>query len=181
MPTRPRCTTPPLRFLFVAPRAAMTATKNQGAQAASADRYAGYGVAIVITGAGLDDGVAALMGLGQVSSRPLSAPGHHLRRSDIIITPRSLDREHRAGWRMEVKTRPTGTKGFTPLEKRWVMERTNAWNGRDRRNSKDDERKVESSAAMIQMSAIQLMLNRLAPRRYPAFHDRGGGLRDAQC
>ena len=60
--------------------------------------------------------------------------------------------EHRAGWRIEVKTRPEGTKGFTPLEKRWVIERTNAWHGRFRRNSKDYERSVESSTAMLQMS-----------------------------
>ena len=34
----------------------------------------------------------------------------------------------------------SGGAGFTPLEKRWVVERTNAWNGRCRRNSKDYER-----------------------------------------
>src|SRR5438132_783258 len=45
--------------------------------------------------------------------------------------------EHRAGWRIEGTARPEGTKGFTPLEKRWVIERTNAWHGRYRRNSKD--------------------------------------------
>jgi transposase len=73
----------------------------------------------------------------------------------------------------EVKTRPEGTTGFTPLKKRWVVERTNAWNGRYRRNSKDYERTPESSAAMIQISHIHLMLNRLAPRPGPAFHYRG--------
>jgi len=25
------------------------------------------------------------------------------------------------GWRLDVKARPEGTKGFTPLEKRWVI------------------------------------------------------------
>jgi putative transposase len=78
--------------------------------------------------------------------------------------------EHRTGWRIDVKTRPEGTKGFAPLEKRWVVERTNAWHGRDRRNSKDYERSVESRTAMIQISNINLMLNRLAPCRRPAFH-----------
>ena len=80
--------------------------------------------------------------------------------------------EHRPAWHLEVKTRPEGTKGFTPLEKRWVIERTNAWHGRYRRNSKDYERRIESSAAMIQISNIHLMLNRLAPRVCPAFHYR---------
>jgi transposase len=62
-----------------------------------------------------------------------------------------------------VKARPEGTKGFTPVRKRWVVERTNAWNGRARRNSKDYERKPDSAAAMIQMSNIPLMLRKLAP------------------
>jgi transposase len=51
----------------------------------------------------------------------------------------------------------------TPLKKRWVVERTNAWNGRYRRHSKDYERTVESSAAMIQVSQTHLLLRRLAP------------------
>src|SRR5947208_923976 len=55
---------------------------------------------------------------------------------------------------------------------RWVGERTNAWNGRPRRNSKDYERSVESSTAMIQISNINLMLNRLAPCGRPEFHYR---------
>jgi len=52
------------------------------------------------------------------------------------------------------------------------MERPNAWHGRYRRNSKDDERSVESSMARSQISNMQLMLNRLAPCNRPAFHYR---------
>jgi len=80
--------------------------------------------------------------------------------------------EHRTGWRIEVQARPEGMKGFTPLEKRWVIERTNAWHGRYQHNSKDDERRVESRPAMIQISNIQLMLNRLVPCDRPTFHYR---------
>ena len=80
--------------------------------------------------------------------------------------------KHRAGWRIEVKACPEGTKGFSPLEKRWVIERTNAWHGRYRRNSKDYERCVASSAAMIQISNIHLMMNRISPSGRPAFHYR---------
>ena len=79
---------------------------------------------------------------------------------------------NRPHWRIEVKRRPEGAKGFTPLEKRWVVERTNAWHGRYRRNRQDDERKPISSAAMIQMSPIHLPLNSLAPHRCPPFHYR---------
>jgi putative transposase len=72
-------------------------------------------------------------------------------------------KKDRPNWHIEVKMRPEGTKGFTPLKKRWVVERTNAWNGRCRRNSKDYERMIASSAAMIQVSQSHLMLRRLAP------------------
>jgi putative transposase len=130
-------------------------------------------IVIVMTSAGLDDGVAAPQLLGRITP-------HDFPRLLTIFADMKYhnhDRnawmaEHRAGWRIEVKARPEGTKGFTPLEKRWVIERTNAWNGRYRRNSKDYERSVESSTAMIQISNIHLMLNRLAHNSYPAFHYR---------
>ena len=48
---------------------------------------------------------------------------------------------------------------YTPLRTHWVVERTNAWNGRDRRNSKDYERKPASSAVMMQMSNINRHLS----------------------
>ena len=58
--------------------------------------------------------------------------------------------------------RREGTKGFTPLKKRWVVERTNAWNGRYRRNSKDYERTTASSCHDSSQQT-HLMLRRLAP------------------
>ena len=128
---------------------------------------------IVMTSAGLDDGVAALKVLGQVT--PQDFPCLITIFADQKYHNHDLEAwlaEHRVGWRIEVKTRPAGTQGFTPLEKRWVIERTNAWHGRYRRNSKDYERSVESSTAMIQISNIHLMLNRLAPCGRPAFHYR---------
>ena len=130
-------------------------------------------LAIVITSAGLDDGVAAPQLLGQI--KPYDFPRLSTIFADQQYHHHALAAwmaEHRAAWHIEVKTRPEGTKGFTPLEKRWVIERTNAWHGRFRRNSKDYERTVESSTAMLQMSNIHLMLNRLEPCSHPAFHYR---------
>jgi len=49
------------------------------------------------------------------------------------------------------------------VHKRWVVERTNAWTGRSRRNSKDYERTPASAAAMIQISHLHLMLRKLTP------------------
>jgi putative transposase len=133
----------------------------------------GLVLAILITSAGLDDGVAAPQLLGQLD--PCDFPRLSTIFADQKYHNHALDAwmtEHRAGWRIEVKTRPEGTKGFTPLEKRWVIERTNAWHGRYRRNSKDYERSTESSTAMIQISNIHLMLNRLSPCGRPSFHYR---------
>src|SRR5262249_17248025 len=130
-------------------------------------------LAVLITSAGLDDGVAAPLLLGHVHS-------YHFPRLVTIFADQkyhnlALDAwmaEQRLGWRIEVKAPPAGMKGFTPLEKRWVIERTHAWQGRCRRNSKDYEYTVESSTAMIQISHIHLMLNRLAPSGRPVFHYR---------
>jgi putative transposase len=130
-------------------------------------------IAVLITSAGLDDGVAAPILLAHVT------PSDFPRLVAIFADQKYHNHlfeawlaEHRAGWRLDVKMRPEGTKGFTPLAKRWVVERTNAWHGRYRRNSKDYERKVESSTAMIQISNIHLMLNKLVPCSRPAFHYR---------
>jgi len=128
-------------------------------------------VAVLITGAGIDDGVAAPALLDQIAASDYP-------RLAVIFGDRKYHNhalqawlaEHRPGWRVEVKLRPAGTKGFAPLEKRWVIERTNAWNGRCRRHSKDYERTVASSAAMIQISNVHLMLRRLAPADTPKFN-----------
>jgi putative transposase len=130
-------------------------------------------LAILMTSAGLEDSVAAALLLCLVT--PEDFPRLITIFADQKYHNHTLDAwmaVHRTGWRIEVKMRPEGIKGFTPLEKRWVIKRTNAWHGRYRRNSKDEERSVESSTAMLQISHIHLMLHRLAPCDRPAFHDR---------
>jgi len=43
-------------------------------------------------------------------------------------------------WMLQTFRRPVGVKGWIVLPKRWIVERTFAWIGRCRRNSKDYER-----------------------------------------
>lgn len=133
----------------------------------------GLVLVVLSTSAALDDGAAAVKLLGQISQQEFprltvifgdSKYNHHALHAWL--------KEHRPGWRSEVKKRPEGSTGFTPLPKRWVVERTNAWNGRSRRNSKDYERNPESSAAMIHISNIRLMLQRLEPSLHPDFFYR---------
>jgi putative transposase len=88
-------------------------------------------LAVLITSAGLDDGVAAPALLGLITPQAFPRLGTIF--ADQKYHNHALDAwmaEHRAGWRIEVKARPAGMRGFTPLEKRWVIERTNAWHGR---------------------------------------------------
>ena len=62
---------------------------------------------------------------------------------------------------------------FSVVRKRWVVERTNPWDGRSRHNSQDYERTTASAEAMIQIRAIPLLLHRLAPHDVPVtFHYR---------
>jgi len=121
-------------------------------------------LAVVITSAQIDDGVAAVGLLKQVQAQDF--PRLQTIFGDNKYHNQALEdwlAKNRPGWRIEVNARPEGTKGFLPVRKRWVVERTNAWNGRARRNSKDYERKPESAAAMIHLSNIHLMLRKLAP------------------
>lgn len=130
-------------------------------------------VAVLITAAALDDGVAAPRLLSQIA--PEEFPRLSVVFGDSKYHNHALEawlKKDRPQWHIEVKQRPEGARGFTPLKKRWVVERTNAWNGRSRRNSKDYERRPESSAAMIRISNVHLMLRRLSPVYHSAFHYR---------
>lgn len=57
-----------------------------------------------------------------------------------------------------------GKKKFQVIKWRWVVERTFAWLGRYRRNSRDYEKLSQTSESMLMISGIQLMLRRLKPR-----------------
>lgn len=70
--------------------------------------------------------------------------------------------EERGGWRLEVVGKREDARGFEVLPRRWVVERTFAWLGRNRRLSKDYERKVQTSETLIQVAMIRLMLGRIA-------------------
>lgn len=121
-------------------------------------------IAVVVTSAAIDDAAAAPLVFAQATGKrcprlkKIWADGKyhnhtlyaHLREKHPHLT-------------LEVVSRPVGAKGFVLLHRRWVVERTNAWNGRARRLSKDYERRTDSSESMIRVNSIGLMLRRLAP------------------
>ena len=83
------------------------------------------------------------------------------------------------GWRVEAVQHPTAgvrvvgvgpgqeppalPTGFRVLTRRWVVERTFAWLGRNRRLSKDYEALPASEEAWLYAASVRLLLRRLAP------------------
>jgi transposase len=63
---------------------------------------------------------------------------------------------------LTVVKRSDDANGFVVLPRRWVVERTFAWLGRNRRLAKDVERLVETSTAHLYLAAICLLTRRLA-------------------
>jgi len=62
-------------------------------------------------------------------------------------------------------------KGFVPVVKRWVGERTFVWMGRNRCLSKDYGSTITSSEATVKPANIALLLSQLDPNKNPKkFH-----------
>jgi putative transposase len=119
---------------------------------------------VVVTAASADDGTVAPEVLGRLTPE-------HRPRLEVLWADGKYHNHHLDAWmegakvryRIEVVKRPPGSEGFVKLPRRWVVERTFAWLGRYRRNSRDYERFAESSEAMIKLSSIHRMLRLLKP------------------
>jgi len=64
-------------------------------------------------------------------------------------------------WNLEVVGHAPGLRGSTIRPKRWIVERTFGWLSRNRRMSKDYERKVQTSETLIKVAMIRLLAARL--------------------
>ena len=119
---------------------------------------------VVVSVASADDGTFAPEVLARLTAE-------HRTRLNLLWADSKYHNHHLNGWmvgtktgyRIEVVSRPPGSEGYVKLPRRWVVERTFAWLGRYRRNSRDYERFTESSEAMIKASSIHRMLRLLKP------------------
>lgn len=132
-------------------------------------------LAVVVTGAAVDDAKAAPEVMAQLHEKEY--PRLRVVWADNKYHNHDLYRwkaeQRELRWTLEIVSRPEGAKGFVLLPKRWVVERTFAWLGRARRLSKDYERVTTSSECMIRLRAIEVLLQRSAPKqRYEAFKYR---------
>jgi putative transposase len=65
------------------------------------------------------------------------------------------------GVTLQIVSKLAGQRGFVLLPRRWVVERTFAWVGRNRRLSKDYEELPECAETWIYLASIRLLLTRL--------------------
>ena len=65
-------------------------------------------------------------------------------------------------WTVEIVKRSDVVKGFKPLPRRWVVERTIAWINRNRRLAKDFEVTIESAETWLMIASVKLLSRRLA-------------------
>jgi len=66
---------------------------------------------------------------------------------------------------LQIVRRNDDVKGFQVLPRRWVVERTFGWLIRNRRLSRDYERRTGNSEAMIKIAMIRLMAIRLVGKQ----------------
>ncbi|MER6434626.1 transposase, partial [Streptomyces sp900105245] len=81
--------------------------------------------------------------------------------------------EHAAtlGIDMEITQRKPGTRGFTPIPKRWAVERTYGWLMLNRRLPRDYEPLSVHSEAMIHIAMTDLMARRLTSENAISWRD----------
>src|SRR6516225_8345649 len=89
-------------------------------------------------------------------------PRIHTVIADAGHESRKLAREllRQDGWMLQIVKRRQRAFKITGLT--WIVERSFAWLGRNRRLSKDYEYRVQTSELMIDVAATRLMLNRMA-------------------
>ncbi|WP_274565057.1 IS5 family transposase [Streptomyces spiramyceticus] len=115
-------------------------------------------LAVLVTAASVQDSVAGTHLLGQVA-----ADHPTVRKVWVDGGYRQHFVEHAAtlGIDLEIVQRAPGTRGFSPIPKRWAVERTYGWLMLHRRLARDYETVPARSEAMIQLAMTDLMARRL--------------------
>jgi putative transposase len=87
----------------------------------------------------------------------------HLFADRVYRGPKLLDAIADLGkWTIEIVTRSQSVGTFRAEPRRWVVERTFAWLGRNRRLAKDFEASIASAEAWVLIASIRLLSRRLA-------------------
>ena len=116
-------------------------------------------LAVVVTAASVQDDEGARLIFGSIRGRfgrlkLVWADGSYKRVADWVAAHRPA-----SPVRLEVVER--AGPGFQVVKRRWVVERTFAWPGRNRRLSRDHEGTMSSSEAFVKLAMVHLMARRI--------------------
>lgn len=122
-------------------------------------------LAVLVTAASVQDSVVGTQLLDQVAAT--------LRKTSVDGGYRQHLVEHAAtlGIDMEITARAPGTRGFTPISKRWAVERTYGWLMLHRRLARDYEALPTRSEAVIHLAMTDLMARRLTGEATTSWRD----------
>jgi transposase len=130
-------------------------------------------LAVLVTGADVDDAAAAADLFARLDGQPVSKVERMFADNKYHNNALYAWVAENADWELEIVRRPKEAEGWVLLPIRWTVERTFAWLGKCRRLSKDREKSVQSSEAFIRLATIHMMLNRLEPKHVdPVFKYR---------
>jgi putative transposase len=135
----------------------------------------GLPVAVLVTGAGVQDRDAAEPAMdlamqkvpgidilyvdgGYAGARASAIRERHGIRVEVVRHPAN---RNVGTWHREQLPLFDPNPGFKVLPKRWIIERTNAWNDRPRRMNKDHDRNVAVSTGWIWLAEGRRLLRRL--------------------
>ena len=121
----------------------------------------GLPMRVVIHSAGMQDRDGAVLVLDKIRNRfpwlqlVWADAGYHAHQVDTAVAKIPV-------LRLEIVKRSDDMKGFVVLPRRWVVERTFSWFGRNRRLAKDFENLAESLLTFVTLACIQIAIRRLA-------------------
>ncbi|MFG2006209.1 IS5 family transposase [Spirillospora sp. NPDC048911] len=125
-------------------------------------------LAVCVTAASVSDGAAGRQLLTDVAAEH---PTITKAWGDTAYRTKIVDHAATLGIDLETIRRDPATKGFVPLPRRWVVERTFGWLMLHRRLARDYETLPTRSEAMIHIAMIDLMTRRLTRESTPTWRD----------
>jgi putative transposase len=121
----------------------------------------GWLLAVLVQAANIQDNhgaVPLLRSIGRMFPKL-----RHIFADRVYRGPKLLDALADLGkWTIEIVTRSQTVGTFKPEPRRWVVERTFAWLGRNRRLAKDFEATIASATAWVVIASLRLLSRRLA-------------------
>lgn len=120
----------------------------------------GLPMRVVVHSAGIQDRDGAALVLERIKARfpwlqlVWADGGYNARQVDAAVAKSP-------GLRIEIVKRNDDMKGFVVLPRRWVVERTFSWFGRNRRLAKDWENLADTLRAFVTLASIQLAIRRI--------------------